>query len=377
MESRQDELKAYWLNRFSVVWGELSEDSQILDEPPNLSLSLSDRLSSRRAARIRGGKRIVIEVSTQFAQNLEDGFSEVQSILVNLMSGSSAAERLDPTEVVELFRELTSTFVILHEIFHLIAGHIGWILSKRRGWNFDEEALGLQLDSGRRKKAGPEPSYAAIADAYLLESEADCTAVQWMILSMSQPTIRRILGTRARTIMTIPKQRRVVAFRLVVAAVWLVIRTMESARREVIANNSKTHPLPSTRAYTVFGECLSAYSVIDDLRYDSQGGGQHTLSDDDVNSMNEFLKKVLLPVLRSDWNPRSETLPPSSLEAQLLYYFPDFGNHLLNRPVATAVGREMLRMERARFRMHRSLRRFRYYRAAELKRLETRKKGSS
>jgi hypothetical protein len=117
--------------------------------------------------------------------------------------------------------------------------------------------------------------------------------------------------------------------------------------------------------------------VIEELRYDSHGGGQHTLSDDDVRSMNEFLKKVLLPVLRSDWNPRSESLPPSSLEAQLLHYFPDFGNHLLNRPVVTAVGREMLRMERARFRMHRSLRRFRYYRAAELKRLKTRKKEPS
>jgi hypothetical protein len=370
MKFGQYDLKTYWLNRFAVVWEELRDDRQILDEPPDLSLSLSDRLSARRAARIRGGQRIVIEVSTQFAQNLENGFSEVSNVLLGLMSGSSAAERLDPAEVIELFRELTSTFVILHEVFHLIAGHIGWIISRRPERDFDEEALGLHLDSGRRKKTSPDPSYSTIADAYLLESEADCTAVQWMILSMSQPTLRRILGTRAPTIMTFPKQRRVVAFRLVVAAVWLVIRTMESTRREVIANNSKTHPLPSTRAYTVFGQCLSAYSVVDDVRYDSRGGAQHTLTDEDVKSMNEFLKKVLLPVLRSDWNPRSELLPPSSLEAQLLHYFPDFGNHLLNRPVTTAVGREMLRMERARFRMDRSLRPFRYYRAAKLTRLE-------
>ena len=206
----------------------------------------------------------------------------MRDVLVAL-SGSSPAKRLDPSEVIELFRELTSTFVILHEIFHLIRGHIGWILSKRRGRDFDEEALGLQFDSGRQNKtAATGPSYSAIADAYLLESEADCTAVQWMILSMSQPTLQRILGTRARTIMTFPKQCRLVAFRLLVAAVWLVIRTMESPRREVIANNSRTHPLPSTRAYTVFGECLTAYSMIDDLRYDSRGGGQHTLSHDDV-----------------------------------------------------------------------------------------------
>lgn len=193
---------------------------------------------------------------------------------------------------------------------------------------------------------------------------------------MYQATLQRRLKTRARTIMNFPKQRRMVAFRLVVAAVWLVIRTMESARREVIAYNSKTHPLPSTRAYTVFGECLRAYSMVDEVRYDSHGGGQHTLGENDVRSMKEFLKKVLLPVLRSDWNPRSEPLPSASLKAQLLHYFPDFGNHLLNRPVVTGVGREMLRMERARFRMDRSLCRFRYYRAAELKRLETQRKQS-
>ena len=130
IESRRDELRAYWLNRFSVVWKELRNDSHILHEPPDLYLSLSDRLSSRRAARIRGGKRIGIEVSTQFAENLENGFSEVQGVLLELMLGSSASERLDSVEVIELFRELTSTFVILHEVFHLIGGHIGWILSR-------------------------------------------------------------------------------------------------------------------------------------------------------------------------------------------------------------------------------------------------------
>jgi hypothetical protein len=378
MRFREDKLMAYWQNRFATVWEELRNDSQLQDVPPDLFLCFSDRLSSKKAARIRGGKRLVIEISNQFVQGLEEDFSELQGMLVNLMSGSPVAERLEPVDVTKLFRELTSSFVILHEIFHLISGHVAWRLSKRPGQHFDEADLGLQLGSSRRKETSSNPSYSAIADAYFLESEADCTAVQWMILSMSQPTLRRILETRARTIMTFPKQRRVVAFRLLVAAVWLVIRTMESARRKVIANGSNTHPLPSTRAYTVFGECLSAYSVVEDVRYDSRGGAQRTLSDNDVRSMNEFLKKVLIPVLRSEWNPRSgELLPPASLEAQLIHYFPDFGNHLLNRPAETAVGREMLRLERARFRMDRSLRRFRYYRPAELKRLERQEKGAT
>jgi hypothetical protein len=377
MESVQDQLRTYWLNRFSAVWREVCNDRQILDVPPDLSFQLSNRLSSRRAARISGSKRIVIEVSARFVLDLENGLSDVQSALADLLYDSSVAERLDPAEVLELFREFTSTFVILHEIFHLIAGHVGWILRKQSSLGFDEQGLGLQSKPNRQREASSYLPYSAAADAYLLESEADCTAAQWMILSMSQPTLQRLLGTRTRTIMTFPKQRRVVAFRLVVASLWLVIRRMESARRKIIENSSKTHPLPATRAFIVFGECLRAYSVVGDVRYDSRGGGQHTLSGEDVRSMDEFLKKVLRPVLQSDWNPGSESLPPSSLEAQLLHYFPDFANHLLNRPVETAVGREMLRMERTRFRMDRSLRPFRYYRAAELKRLEPQTEGSA
>jgi hypothetical protein len=45
----------------------------------------------------------------------------------------------------------------------------------------------------------------------------------------------------------------------------------------------------------------------------------------------------------------------------------------LNRPVQTIAGRELLRMEKARFRMDQRLRPFRYYRAVKLERIMSRK----
>jgi len=112
------------------------------------------------------------------------------------------------------------------------------------------------------------------------------------------------------------------------------------------------------------------YSVISEIHFDDEGGGQHTLSDKDVRSMRDFLKLVLSPVLKTDWNLERSTVPMNSLEGQMTLYFPDFANHMLNREVTTDVGREMLEMEKARFRMDRTLKPYRYFPTAELKRMQ-------
>lgn len=375
MQSPSEKLRVYWHHRFAVLWKQLREDGQILEQPPDVSFIFSDRLPSKRGARIHSTEQIVIEVSTRFAIGLHDQLRKVQDVLSALVFRDSQSRRSNRSTVLRVMQGLTTTFVLIHEIFHLVAGHVGWFLAKQKGRIFDEQYLGLQLNSISRKHSARFSSYSATADAYLLESEADCTAVQWMILSMSQPSLSRLLGTKVIPITLFPKRQRLIAFRLVLASVWLVIRKMESARKEIVENSSNTHPLPVTRVFSMFGECLRAYSEIEDIRYDTNGAGQHILSDDDVRSMNEFTRKILAPVLQSDWNPGSALfLPPTSLEAQLRFYLRDFANHLLNHPVETVVGRELLRMERARFRMARALRPFRYYRAAELKRMGTRKR---
>jgi len=56
------------------------------------------------------------------------------------------------------------------------------------------------------------------------------------------------------------------------------------------------------------------------------------------------------------------------LEGQMVFYFPDFANHMLNREVTTAVGRQIIHMERARFRMDRTLKPYRFFPAAQLRR---------
>jgi hypothetical protein len=362
-------VKKIWREAFSALWQTVLNDRQLLKKPPALCIEFSDNLNAKRGARLTGNAAYTIEVSSQFALNLHRELRRVKNGLASLAFDSASAQRTHCGEVLAVVEQLTVGFIVLHEIFHLIGGHFDWLKAKPSSrWTFKE----------RYQKVPPnwrtKPSYSAIADAYLLESEADCSAIQWMLQVMSARELQRLLQTRTGHIQFFFGRRRLAAFRLLLASVWLAIRRLESAREELKFNNSARHPLPVTRVFAAFGTFLMHYSYISNVRFDAQGGAQRTLTDDDVNTIRKFIQHILIPVLKCDWNPASPNLPPESLEAQLRFYLRDYGNHLLNKPVETIAGRELIRMERARFRMDRSLRSFRYYRSAKLERMAGRRR---
>jgi hypothetical protein len=372
MNDRSAVVKNTWVRIFSVLWHAVLSDARLHDQPPPVKIAFSDRLSSKRGARIRP---FVLEVSTQFALDLHNELGSVQDALAGLAFSTPSLRRAHRGKVLAAIEELTIGFVLLHELFHLIGGHLDWYDARRaNGLKVDGQQLCLQLTSSKRHGGQGAPTYRSTADAYLLECEADCSAIQWIVQAMPQSKLRRLLRTQAASMTSFPQPQRLAAFRLLLASVWLVIRRLESGKEKLVRNSSETHPLPVTRVFAGFGTLIREYSCISDLRYDAQGGGQRTLTNSDVISMREFLERVLKPVLTSDWNPGSPHLPAESLEAQMRFYLHDFGNHMLNRPVQTIAGHELLRMERARFRMDRGLRPFRYYQAVELKRMKAARK---
>jgi hypothetical protein len=366
-------LERKWLRIFSALWRSVLGSARLYEIPPPVTLRFSYRLSESRAASIRrtardGGARI--EISTRLAAALDEEINGLQSTLSALLFRSAWRQRERGREVLIAAEELAIGFILLHEIFHLVNGHFGWVETNAEHLGFDEGRLGLHLDAGGSGAGRPVATYSRISDAYVLESEADCSAIQWMVQETAPAGMRRLFGLGETPIQLFPKRRRAEAFRLFLATVWLVIRKLEAGREKSMRNNSKTHPLPVTRLFVAFGMLTQQYCRISGLRFDAQGGGQYTLTERDVASMREFLAEILRPVLTSDWNPGSPAIAAESLEGQMRFYLPDFGNHLLNRPVQTIAGRELLRMERARFRMDRRLRPFRYYHPVELKKLD-------
>lgn len=351
---------------FTSTWEAIVQDESLRGKPPHVSLRFSARLDSSVCARIEWDESIRIVISQKFILTFHEELQSVAPTLARLAFASRAAQKKHITAVVGAVEEMALSFILLHEIFHLMGGHMGWMSKRKNAASFDERLLGLAF-AQQSSKNKARPTQVALSEAYLLESEADCTALQWLIQFDALPSLCRLLRTRIAAMMDFPSKRRPTAFRLALTAIWLVIRKMESSRAEWMQAGSETHPLPITRLFAAFGTFVQEYSVISDLRFDDRGGGHHKLSRSDVTSMQEFLREVLGPVLKADWNPHTETLPARSLEVQMTIYFPDFANHLLNRKVSTVVGREILQMERARFGMDRKMKPFRFFPVVEVR----------
>jgi len=307
-------------------------------------------------------------ISSRFGEELQRELAGLAPTLAALAFASVETRRKRQSEVVSAIEEIAVSFILLHEVFHLMGGHLDWAAAQRGIAHFDEQRLGMAFGRQRASKKSKSIHRVGLSAAYVLESEADCNAIQWLLQSAELGELLGLLRTRLKAAKDFAPQKRQAAFRLVLAAVWLVIRKLESSRATWLQQRGKTHPLPVTRLFMAVGTFLREYSEISDIQYDEKGGGQHQLRARDIVSMRRFLQRVLAPVLKADWSPEHETVPPNSLEGQMRLYFPDFANHMLNRKVTTEVGRQMIQMERARFRMDRTLKPYRFFPTAELRR---------
>lgn len=357
-----------WERLFAAAWQTIRESEDLRRLPPKITVHFSPRIDARLCARIEWNRGVRLVISTRFAEELQRELAGLSPTLAALAFASAQTRRMRQPEVVSAIEEIAVSFILLHEIFHLIGGHLDWTTEQRGIAHFDEQQLGMAPRRKPSAKSLKSPSRPELSTSYVLESEADCNAIQWLVQRAEFDGLRALLRMGRRAVTDLPPQKRRTAFRLAVASVWLIIRKLESSRITWLEASGKTHPLPVTRLFMAFGTFIQEYSIISDLEFDDAGGAQHRLSGKDITSMREFLQHILGPVLKADWSPGRGTVPSNSLEGQMRFYFPDFANHMLNREVTTKVGRQIIQMEKARFRMNRTLKPYRFFPTMELRR---------
>ncbi len=361
-----------WSRSFSLLWGQIASDPRLRWFPPRPELVLSDSSDPDMVAQISGDAPPRIEISRAFILDLRTELQVHRESIHSLLPSSIQMLGVRPRDAVAAVEELLCSFVLLHESFHLLGGHLAWLNRSPKDHNleFNEFSLGMSsigtVSSVSRKRA----LYGKVAQAYMLETEADCTALQWILQSTYPRTFIRLFGRDAVRINDLPAWKRVGAFRLVTAALWLALRRMERSRATWIAEVSETHPLPGARLLAGIGTLLQEYARISGLKFDDQGGGHHVLSARDAQSMPTFFRRVLKPVLKADWSPGSLFVERGTLEASLLVLLPDYANYLSNLPMRTAAGRELLRMEHVRRTMYKRLAAYRHFPVIELLPLE-------
>lgn len=366
MRQGNQDIGELWVLTFRSLWRRIARDARLVRTPPSLEIIFSNRLAAYRCAQIEWGNSTRIVISARYAAQLRSELREHQQALVTLASLPDRPMRRHPDRILEVIEQLVVSFVLLHEIFHLMSGHVGLISSGAKPLSFDEFGIGVFSAENHGGTQTDTPSERKMAEAYFMESEADCSALQWIIQMTLPMSLRRHLGQAVPDFSSLTSIQRIVGFRMVLTAAWMTLRRMELNRARRMERPSETHPLPGARLFLAIGTLLQEYSEISDLRFDRQGAGHHTLTGSDVTTMTTFLHEILSPVLTADWNPDADVVKRGSLEALMVTAFPDFANHMFNRKPQTPVGREVSRMERVRLRIYPRLARHRYFPGIQL-----------
>ena len=129
---------------FQTLWRLIARDERLKRLPPKPTVIFSSELDSTVCAQIEWENSVVITISTGFIAEITEELLSYSQTLVILVSEPS--RRIPSSErVLRAVEELIVSFIILHEIFHLVGGHVAWMSSQAELSFFDECRLGVVL----------------------------------------------------------------------------------------------------------------------------------------------------------------------------------------------------------------------------------------
>lgn len=258
---------------------------------------------------------------------------------------------------LECMSDAVASFALLHELFHLLCGHIEFSRANAGlsgDYRFDEATLGLA--PGAQGGSAVAVDDDAVLAAYYVEIEADNTALQWWMQSPPLPALGTLLERCGRVPATpdgrglnaLPVSARRLAFRVLLAATWLSVRLMERARGASLRVVTRTHPFPAARLLAAVATLLEQYATLDEVRVDARGRKLRRMSRRDVGTITSFLRQVLKPALIAPWPVRDHDAAADGFETFPPWIVLDIRNLMLLAPAETEPGRQLERVEQAR-----------------------------
>jgi hypothetical protein len=352
---------------FNHWWRAIEADGRLKMRPPAPSIQVISQ-HAFDIAQIVPRANPAIEVAATFASDVA---SEVRS-----NSGIAAQACLAGLEfddeayaqgiVAEVIEELSVSFVILHELFHILAGHLREHVDFPAGNDpaaaFDEATLGVASTS---RPIAFDETERELLRAYYREFEADNCALQAIVQLPMQAALRNVVELieddepTAEAVLSLANIPRLIAFRLVGSAAWLVIKLIESKRSHDLRRRLDGHPLPAARLLASFITLLEEYVGLSRVAADENGRRQHQSTPTERKLLLDFLSEGLKPLLVhlppiTTGGDASDTLPMPSIAGEIAALM--FGGE-----VATAAGREVVRVQSLRPEMESRLASRRYY----------------
>lgn len=325
---------------------------------PLVSVAVPPEAQFGASVRRPGGhpRRVLVEFNAGTLSGLHQTIEAHAVPLLSAVLGQLGEDGIDRHGLLALLYNTTLNFIQLHELFHVLGGHLdhryecyGWAELTEARLGFSDSAEGLSESF-----------------AYALELEADNNALDVMIGHSSFAELlaqANALGLAAHAdacANDLDDPARQFAFRVLVVAGWVAIALIEAARVE-----STQHPSPAARLLALLATAMKWYAQMTDLRLNADGSSTQSLEEAHIVGIQEFLFQVLKPVAVSLWGFPSAAVSrrlglegDGSAAGQLLG---DVGTLLLGQPPTTPAGRQVKVIERSRIDALEALAPYRYF----------------
>ncbi|GAB5520316.1 MAG: hypothetical protein RhofKO_25670 [Rhodothermales bacterium] len=247
-------------------------------------------------------------------------------------------------------------FVVAHEFSHVLCGHV-----YRSPEDMSQEA---SIHAPSMAKSTP-------VLYYFTEMEADHTGLEIMSDAVLFGDINRVLQSSATlepgTINSFERADRVIGYRFLLTAAWIVIRLFEHDYRRH-GRDSQRYPLPAARLYGSIDTLLRDFVGFDQIKLKS-GSLYATLDEHSTSEIKRFLQEVLKPValaLAEAPNQKDghiamiSDLEGSSTEAVVADFMRDIAGLLFVQPMVTEGGQQLVDLQPLRIFVNDQLAPYRY-----------------
>ena len=358
-----DSLFKHWM-------GVLRSHGELIRFLDDIALEVIDTPVITMTAQIWPERPPRIEISRQFVSEVARLINLQQDLIVKSCLDGIEYDSSDVATtnlIAEIANELLMSFVILHEIFHVLCGHVDERVasSGETKLAFEEHTLNVGEGANGIYDSPVSPKQVD-RESYYMELEADNCALQCLFqLPLPIASIEMLScfkdeneATESTSIDECGGVRKLVGYRLLLVVIWQMIQIMEARRGPYLRKRFVDHPYPGARLLAAISTILEGFAG---LAVDKAGDRTLTLDEHTSSDMKLFNEEVLKPVLKQDWPVRSETDALSGVETFPFWVAKETLNLLKQQEPETDSGRELEELNSVRRLMVERMSNYRYY----------------
>jgi hypothetical protein len=292
-----DEARASAKAQFDALIASLQASPELVPALPRITFAATGRNITARV--YKSNHEYHVEIGDGFVSQLLASIERLDEQQIALIVGSkrrNARDVLDPGAVRAVLYAVAEKFVLCHELFHVLCGHLDHRIKSSGGSDLALDEFALAEETGARA-SDYDRSPAELDLAFFRELEADDTAVQFLAgMSRIEELAALIPALDPEPdLSSMPKgQGRLLAFRLLFAALWQVVLLFETSRPP--KREPTVHPFPASRLMSLLFT-LMPYYLIDEETPEYELGERVRLTEKTAELAREYMRAVVQPAM--------------------------------------------------------------------------------